>query len=84
MGEAGFKGISKSATRRQNTVVQYIAMQPILDLCERSTRRRGARVSCQWWEQAGIELEVAKKRTSAAEAATDSYLDLNLGREESS
>ena len=37
MGEAGFEGISKSVTRRQNTVVQYTAKRPILDLCERST-----------------------------------------------
>ena len=55
-----------------------------MDLCERSTWRTGARVSRRWWEQAGIELEGAKKR--AAEAATDSDLetDSDLGREKSS
>ena len=50
MGEAGFKEIRKSVTRRQNTVAQYIATQPILDLCERSNRRPGARVYRRWWE----------------------------------
>ena len=68
MGEAGFEGIRKSGTRRQNMVAQYIATQKILDLCERATRRPGARVSRWWWEQADIDLEGAKKR--ATEAAT--------------
>ena len=68
MGEAGFKGIRKSVMRGQNTFVQYIATRTILDLCERDTRRPGSRVSWRWWDQASINLEVAKKR--AAEAAT--------------
>ena len=50
MREAGFEGISQSTTRRQNTVTQYIATRPILDLYERSTQRLGARVSRRWWE----------------------------------
>ena len=84
MGEIGFEGIRKSVTRRQNTVVQYISTRPIMDLCERSTRRMGARVSWQWWEQARIYLEGAKKR--ATEVATDSDLvsDSDMGGEESS
>ena len=45
MGESDFEGISKSVTRRQNTVAQYITTQPILDLCERSNWWPGARVS---------------------------------------
>ena len=45
MREAGFVDIRKSITRRQNTVAQYIATRPLLDLCERATQRRGARVS---------------------------------------
>ena len=32
MGGAGFKGIMKLVTRRQNIVAQYIAMRPNLDL----------------------------------------------------
>ena len=82
MGEAGFKGIGKSITRRQNKVTQYIATRQILDLCERYTRKPGVRVSRRWWEQAGIDLEGAKKR--AAEAATDSESESDLGGEESS
>ena len=45
LGEAVFEGISKSVTRRQNTVAHYIATRPILDLCERATWRPGAMVS---------------------------------------
>ena len=81
MGEAGFKGIRKSFTRTQNTVVQYIATQPILDLCERSTRRPGARVSWWWWDQAAINLEGSNKRTTEAatvlDLESDSYSDSN-------
>ena len=59
MREAGFKGIRKSITMRQNTVAQYIATRPILDLCERATQRLGTRVSQRWWDQEGIDLEKA-------------------------
>ena len=64
--------------------MQYIVTPPVLDLCERSTWRPGARVSRRWWEQAGIDLEGEKKR--AAEEATDldSKLDSDSGGEESS
>ena len=62
MVEAGFEGIGKYVTGRQNMVTQYIATQPILDLCERSTWRPGAWVSRRWWKHDGLYLEGAKKR----------------------
>ena len=43
-------------------VTQYIATQPILDLCEQSTLRPGVRVSQQWWEQAGLDLEGGEEK----------------------
>ena len=55
-------------------------MRPILDLCERSAQRPGARVSRRWWEQAGLELEGSKKRAAAAEADSDG--DELMGEEE--
>ena len=64
MGGSCFGGISKSITMRQNTVAQYIATRPILDLCERSTRRPGAMVYRRWWEQDSIDLEVSNKRVA--------------------
>ena len=65
MTESGFKGIRTYITRRQNTVAQYIATRPIMDLYERSTRRPGAWVSQKWWEQDGLDVEGAKKRAAA-------------------
>ena len=49
VGEAGFEGINKYITRRQNTVARYIATRKILDLCEQSNQRPGARVYLWWW-----------------------------------
>ena len=51
--------------RRQNRVAQYIATQPILDLCERSIWRPVAWVSMWWWEQEGLNLEGAKEIAAA-------------------
>ena len=41
LGEAGLEGIRNLVTRRQNTVAQYIATRPILDLCERAGQGQG-------------------------------------------
>ena len=62
MAEAGFKEIGVYVTRRQNTVAQYIATQPILELCEKSVQRPGAWVSRRWREKKGLDLEREKER----------------------
>ena len=62
--ETVMEEIRKSITRRQNTVLQYIATRPILDLCKRATRQPGAQVSRWWSEQAGIDLKGARKRSA--------------------
>ena len=41
MREAGLTDIRKSTQNRQNTVAQYIATQPLLDLCEGARAREG-------------------------------------------
>ena len=88
MGEVGFEGIRKSFTRRQNTVAQYIVTRPILDVCDQSTRRPGERVSRQWWDQDGTDLEGAKKRDAEAatvlESDSDSDSNADPGGEEES
>ena len=48
MVEAGFEEIGTYITRMQNTVAQYIATRPILDLYERSAQRTVTRVSQRW------------------------------------
>ena len=62
MEEAGFEGIRVYITRRQKTVVQYIATQPIMELCERSVWRPGDWVSWRWWEQEVLCLEGSTDR----------------------
>ena len=69
MKEAGIVRMRTSFLRRWNTVAQFIATRPILDLCEKATRGRGARVARQWWEQTGIDWKGARER--AAEAAAE-------------
>ena len=64
--------------------MQYIVMRPVLDLCERSTWRPGARVSQRWWEQASIDLEGEEKRAAEEATDSDSKLDSDSGGEESS
>ena len=55
MREAGLTYIRKSIQNRQNTVAQYIATRPLLDLCEGARAREGAKVPLRWWDQAGID-----------------------------
>ena len=55
-------------------VAQFIAMQPILDLCEGSLRRLGARVPRRWWEQAGINWKGAREKAAAMEEAAEPVL----------
>ena len=46
-------------------VAQYLAMQPILDLCEKSDWKPEVWVSWCWQEQDGLDLEGVKKRAAA-------------------
>ena len=77
MKEAGLTDIRTSILRRQNTVAQYIATRPLLDLCEGARAREGAKVPQRWWEQAGIYWEKAKAKveetdmTDGTETGTD-------------
>ena len=70
MREAGLTDIGKSTANRQNTVAQYIATRPLLDLCKEDRAREGTRVPLRWWNQTGIDWEAAKARGRGAE--TDS------------
>ena len=72
MKEAELTDVHTSIQRRQNTVAQYIAMRPLLDLCEGARQREGARVTLRWWEQSGIDREKAKAKETETESASDS------------
>ena len=73
--EAGFTEIRKSITNRQNTVAQYIATRPLLDLCERTTHRGEARVYRRWWDQKGVDWETAKERAAETDSESESEME---------
>ena len=62
MKEAGFTDVRTSIKRRHNTVAQYIATRPLLDLCKGMTQIGGARVEMRWWYQKGVDWGKAKAR----------------------
>ena len=66
MTEAGFQDVDTYVSRRHNTVAQFIATRPIMDLCLAADQRPGPRVSKRWWEQDGVGVE--GMRTAAREA----------------
>ena len=72
MKEAGLTDIRTSIERRQNTVAQYIATRPLLDLCEGVIQREGARVTLRWCEQSGIDWVKAKAKETETEATSGS------------
>ena len=74
-------GIRTYITQRQNTVAQYIATRPILDLCEQAIRRPGAQVSRRCWEQAGIDLEGARKQASVSAIRLETESEEELDRD---
>ena len=62
MQEAGLTDIRTSILKSQNTVAQYIATRPLLDMCEGARAREGAKVPRRWWDHAGIDWETAKAK----------------------
>ena len=66
MKEARIVRIRTSIFRRQNTVAQFIATRPILDLCEKAIRWPVARVPRLWWEQTGVDWKGAREKAEAA------------------
>ena len=74
-----------SFLRRQNTVAQFIATRPILELCEVAERRGGTRVpqpGIDWklaWEQGERAAESAGQAEATAEKATTDTPGLGKG-----
>ena len=76
MKEAGLANVRTSINRRQNTVAQYIATQPLLDLCKGVTQREGARVTLRWWYQTSIDWEKVNARKAETESASELGTDI--------
>ena len=66
MAEAGLQEVETYVSRRQNTVAQYIATKPIVDLCLAVDRRPVTKLSKLWWYQEGLGL--VRMRTVDQEA----------------
>ena len=83
MEVTGLTDIRTSILIKQNTDAQYIATQPLLDLCVGARAREGAKVNLRWWEQAGIDWEKAKAEGTEKEmtAGTETGTDME-GEEE--
>ena len=64
---------------RHNTVVQYIATGPNMDLCLASKQRPGPSVAMRWWEQEGLNLE--RMRTVSQEAEHREGVEETYGTE---
>ena len=56
MAVVGLEEVEKYFLFPQNTIAQYIATRPILDLCLVAERRPGARVTQHRWGQGGLDL----------------------------
>ena len=76
MKEAGFTDVRTSINIRHNTVAQYIATRPLLDLCKGTTKIGGARVAMRWWNQKGIDWGKAKARGAETKSESDPETDM--------
>ena len=67
MADTGLQEVDTYVSLHQNTVAQYIATRPIMDLCLAAKRRPGPRVAIWWWEQEGLYLEGMRTAEQEAE-----------------
>ena len=77
MTEAGLKDVETYISCCQNTVAQYIATRPIIDLCLAEKRRLGPRVSMWWWENEGLDLEGMRIEAHKAERTEGEEEDMD-------
>ena len=52
----GLEWIRVYIARHQNTVAQYIATHPIMDLCLEAERRPGIWLLRRWWEHPSLDI----------------------------
>ena len=58
--EVGLHTIEHYNWIRRNTIAQYIATRPILELCTKAERKRGTQPREYWWEQP-MDLDAAEE-----------------------
>ena len=57
MAETGLQEVETYGSHRQNTVTQFIATRPIMDLCLAEKLRTGSSSTNRWWDQDGLYVE---------------------------
>ena len=67
----GLEEIGVNIARNQNTVAQYIANCPIMDLCLEVYRKPGMRLFRQWWEQPALYILGIRAGHASAEGGVD-------------
>ena len=68
--EAGTKHLREYINRRQATVVKWVELQPILEVCTKETGYEGwGRLSEQWWIQTATEQQLKTRLKEISEAA---------------
>ena len=63
----GLEDIGVYIYLRQNTVAQYIAIRPIMDLCLVAERKPGMRLYRRWWEHPALDIMGFRAGQVAAE-----------------
>ena len=58
MLEMGFLEVETYVSRHQNTITQFIATRPIMELCLASERSLWSRLTKWWWDQYVLDVEV--------------------------
>ena len=56
MDEAVLQEMDTHISRHQNTVTQFIATSPIINLCLAAYQRSGSRISQRWCKQDGVDV----------------------------
>ena len=51
----------------QNTITQYIATRPIMELCLAAERKPGLQLSMQWWEHPALDILGIRAGNAAAD-----------------
>ena len=63
----GLEDIGIYISCKQNTVTQYIATHPIMDLCLVSDRKPRMHLSRQWWEHPALDIMWIRAGQAASE-----------------
>ena len=78
----GLENIGLYIYLQHNTVTQYIANHPIMDLCLAAEHRPGLRLSRQWWEQPAMDILGIRAGHSEAEGGKETETEESEGEGE--